>query len=119
MRGIIIASAALALAAAAGIVIFLAMRSAEISNPVAEIRQDGEVIKTVSLSEDTTFTIDSEYGSNTIQVSGGAISVIEADCPDKVCVNTGAISGGYVPIICLPHHLEIVIASSGADVTAY
>jgi len=60
------------------------------------------------------FTIDCGSGHNTVTVRGGTISVTEADCPDKVCVRTGAISGGTVPIVCLPHRLEIRVVN-GAD----
>lgn len=39
--------------------------------------------------------------------AGGAyeISCIEADCPDKVCVDTGAVSIPDQPIVCLPHRI--------------
>ena len=98
-----------ALAAAAGITVWLIMR-----NPAAEIYLNGELLKTVSLSEECEFTIDCGSGHNTVTVRGGTISVTEADCPDKVCVRMGAISGGTVPIVCLPHRLEIRVVN-GAD----
>ena len=52
---------------------------------------------------------DGAGGSNTILVEQGRIRVIEANCPDQVCVRQGAISGGYVPIACVPHGLVIDI----------
>lgn len=108
---------------AAGIFVFAAMKNAPVSNPCAEIRLNGEVIRRVSLSGEEEFTVDCGSGSNTITVSGGAVRVSAADCPDKVCVKTGAISRGKIPIICLPHRLEIVIVSGDdydeADTAAY
>lgn len=104
-----------ALLCAAGITLFLLLRGMNVTDPVAEIYVDGRLHSTVSLSEDSEFTVESSYGSNTIQVADGRIAVISADCPDKVCVASGAISGGAVPIICLPHRLEIRIVSAAED----
>ena len=33
------------------------------------------------------------------------ISCTEADCPDKICVETGAVSVPDQPIVCLPHRI--------------
>ncbi len=111
----IIAWTAAALVAIAGIAAFILLRSADVSDPAAEIYLDGKLHKTVSLSQNTEFTVSSEYGSNTIRVSDGTIAVVGADCPDKVCIASGAISGGMVPIICLPHRLEIRIISASDE----
>ena len=105
---------AAALVCAAGITLFLLMRGINVTDPVAEIYVNGELYRSVRLDSDTEFAVESSYGSNTIRVKDGRIAVISADCPDKVCVSSGAISGGAVPIICLPHRLEIRIVS-GAD----
>lgn len=111
MKGRIFAAGVLGAVCAAGIAVFIVMRSLAVENPVAEIRLNGEVIRRISLSEDTAFTVETESGWNKIEVSGGAVKVTDADCPDRVCIRSGAISGGAVPIICLPHRLEIVIVS--------
>lgn len=113
-RKFAVSSMLTALAAAAGITMWLIMRNAPCENPAAEIYLNGELLKNVSLSEECEFTIDCGSGHNTVTVRGGTISVTEADCPDKVCVRTGAISGGTVPIVCLPHRLEIRVVN-GAD----
>ena len=55
-----------------------------------------------------TFTVYSDDGGyNVIKVSGGAISVSDADCPDKICVKTAPVSDGIQPIVCMPHKLVI------------
>lgn len=95
-----------------GVWLFMKSKSKDTSAPYAEIRQNGEVIRVVPLDEDREFTVTCGEGSNTIRVANGEISVISADCPDKVCVKTGAISGGNIPIVCLPHRLEIIIVNS-------
>lgn len=107
-----------ALAAAAGIAVWLVMLSLPRKNPTAEIYLGGELLKTVPLSEECEFTVECAEGYNVVTVRGGAVSVTDADCPDKVCVRTGAVSGGAVPIVCLPHRLEIRVADGSDDLDA-
>lgn len=78
----------------------------------AEIWVDGELKKTVDLSEDGTFVVESHGGWNRIQVKDGKISVIEASCPDGDCVRCGAKNSG-APIVCLPNRLMIRFSESG------
>lgn len=102
--------------AAAGIAVWLVMKNAGRVEPMAEIIQDGRLLRTVPLSENAEFTIECAEGFNTVTVKDGAVMISHADCPDRICVKTGAVSGGAVPIICLPHRLEIrVVNGGGAD----
>ena len=86
------------------------------------IRQDGKVIRTVILAaaHDEVFTVSGHGGQNVIEIKDGRIRVKEADCPDKTCVHMGWLSSSALPIVCLPHHLEICYAGSdsGADAVA-
>ena len=75
-------------------------------SPRAEIWSEGKLVKTVDLAEDQTFTVTTETGGNTIEIREGAIRVTEATCPDHVCIERGACSGG-APIVCLPNRLVI------------
>lgn len=108
----LVAAAALTFICIAGIATFIIMKSIGVADPIAEIYVDGELFRTAALSQDCEFMISTEHGTNTIKVENSAIAVVSADCPDKVCVNTGAISNGIVPIICLPHRLEIRVISA-------
>jgi hypothetical protein len=84
---------------------------------LARITQDGVFIREIDLSkvsEPYEFVIKNESGeSNTISVQNGKIAVTDADCRDKICVNTGYISTGAAPIVCLPHKLSITIVDNG------
>ena len=88
-----------------------------------EITQDGEIIKTIDLSkvaEEYSFTVQSKDGGmNVVTVQPYRIRVTEADCPDKICVERGWLSGGAAPIVCLPHGLVIRFAESEADAAAF
>ncbi|MGN1098388.1 MAG: NusG domain II-containing protein, partial [Clostridia bacterium] len=57
----------------------------------AKITLNGEVIKTVDLSvtEPYEFDVESGGGYNRIRVENGRIAVIDADCPDRLCVKQG------------------------------
>ena len=85
----------------------------------AQLLWDGQVIRTVDLSIDQTFTVPAPGGgSNTISVRDGKIAVTEATCPDHVCMSMGWRQGG-APIACLPNGLIISFSdSSGVDAMA-
>ncbi len=89
---------------------------------IAQIRQGDNVIRTINLSEvseayefDVT---DKSGGRNTIRAEHGRIAVIDADCPDRICVNQGYIDNGAVPIVCLPHKLSIIITAQKEETDA-
>ena len=76
----------------------------------AIIVQDGVLIESLNLSsvnKPYTLTVECEAGKNVIAVENGRICVIEADCPDGLCVGQGWLSSGTTPIVCLPHRLVI------------
>lgn len=75
------------------------------------IYQDGRLLQTIPLDqvrETYAFTLEATVGgSNTIEVSSGGIAIIQADCPDQICVRQGRITDSLLPITCLPHRLVI------------
>lgn len=87
-----------------------------------EVRIDGELYGTYSLSEDRTEKFEYGDGSyNVMVIKDGKVSVTEADCPDKHCINKGKIYRENETIICLPHKLVIKIIESdnkGPDIIA-
>ena len=81
----------------------------------AQIRSDGELIATVDLSQDQTFPVVSQYGTNIVTVSDGKIAVTEADCPDHYCMDRGFCNSGTM-IVCLPNKLVIeFVGGNGVD----
>ena len=92
----------------------------------AHIYLRGELLTTIDLSavdEPYTFTVETpDGGSNTIGIKPGSIAVVDADCPDKLCMLTGYTDSALLPIICLPHGLIIRLeAESGTvpDIISY
>ena len=84
---------------------------------IANIYQNGECLHSVDLSaveESYTIQIGGKI-SNTVSIEKGRICILEATCPDHVCVHQGWISNGVVPIICLPNNVVIQIEGAAAS----
>ena len=73
---------------------------------------DGESVM-YSLSEDGEYKLLG--GKNILVIKDGKAYMSHADCPDKTCVRTGAISKTGEQIICLPNRVYISII--GAEET--
>ena len=73
----------------------------------AEIRSQGELVKTVDLRVEQTFTVTTPTGGeNVISVRQGKIAVTQANCPDHYCMARGYCNSGG-QIVCLPNKLTI------------
>lgn len=110
----------LLLAAVAASTAFLLFQGPKARAPVARITRDGVLLEEIDLEETQaprSFLLEDERGRNLISVEQGRIRVLEADCPDQICVDQGWISDGTVPIVCLPHRLmiQIVGGEEGLD----
>ena len=82
----------------------------------ATIARNGTVIETIDLSaveEPYTLRLEDECGVNVVEVEPGRVRVVEADCPDKVCVDMGWIDAPGRPIACVPHGLTITLTQEG------
>lgn len=74
----------------------------------AEVYYDGELIEKVSLLEEKEIEI-AKVGHNIIQIRNGKVEMIEADCPDKICLLTGEVSTVNQSIVCLPNKVHVQI----------
>ena len=85
----------------------------------ADITVDGVPVRHIRLhahEEIETFTLITPDGhQNTIQSDGSTIAVIDADCPDRLCVKAGSASQTGDIIACLPHKLLIEVKETGSD----
>lgn len=111
---------------AASIVCLLYGKFTASKSRLAHIYLQGKLYTTIDLSTVTapyTFTIETpDGGSNTISVKSGAIAVVDADCPDRLCVLTGYTDSSLLPIICLPHGLIIRLetdSETSPDIISY
>ncbi len=82
----------------------------------AYVYSGGVLIHRIDLAEGTKeFKVETENGYNIISVADGKIGVIEADCPDKTCIKTGFTDSSFIPVICMPNKLEIVVKSEDTE----
>lgn len=88
------------------------------SGVIANVYLDGECIRSIDLNkvkEPEQFTVTGPVGDNIIRVEHGRICVIEADCPDQICVHMSWLTDeGGMPIVCLPNKLIIELADTPA-----
>ena len=88
---------------------------------LAHIYQNGSLTETVNLvevSEPYTINIIGGTGFNVIEAERGRIRMLEANCPDGICVRQGWVSGGMIPIVCLPHRVVITLEGVDTDIDA-
>ncbi len=79
------------------------------------VRVDGTVAASFPLTEERTYRIETaDGGENLLVIEDGTARLTEANCPDRLCVNQGAIRWAGDSIICLPHGVIIEI-TGGSD----
>lgn len=91
------------------------------SSATAEIYSEDKLIKTIDLSKVTEpyeFAVENGDCENIILIENGRISVKEANCPDKLCVNMGTIENGVYPIVCLPNKMVVKIIENNIGIDA-
>ena len=77
---------------------------------------DGDVVATYSLAEDGEYRIDVDDTSyNILCIDNGTAAIIEASCPDKLCVNMGRIKNNGESIVCLPNKVVVTVVDENSE----
>lgn len=88
----------------------------KLNNPVVNgevvIYYKNDIIKTLPLNIDTTYTINAGNGENTIEIKDGVVNMIDANCRDKLCVHEKPIQYNNQTIVCLPNMIVVKIQSN-------
>ena len=79
------------------------------------VRINGELVIELPLSEDTQIVLGEGEHTNTLVIAGGAARVVEASCPDRICVQQGAVQYAGESIVCLPHRLVITVHGGASN----
>lgn len=74
------------------------------------IMVDGEIFGEYSIYDDREIEVKTERGVNTVVIRDGKVSVSDADCPDKYCVNHVAVDETGETVVCLPHRMIVEVA---------
>ena len=114
-RNDIILAVVIVLIAAAGLLLFVFNRE---QGSTVLVKIDGVQFASYPLSENREIPIktgDNDEHINVLVIKDGKASISEADCPDKICVETRAVSYVGETVVCLPHKLVIEITNQNAD----
>lgn len=83
-------------------------------NQKIRITVDGEPYGEYVLAEDQKISIGE---TNICQIQNGKVRMIQANCPDQLCVHQKAVDGAGGTIVCLPNQVVIeAVAVDGAAV---
>ncbi|MDO4593837.1 MAG: NusG domain II-containing protein [Tissierellia bacterium] len=81
------------------------------------VEQNGKIYGEYSLKEDRIIEIKNHHDEkNIIEIKNNSAKMIEANCPDKICLRMPAISDGGQSIVCLPHRLYLTVKSEDSEV---
>jgi len=83
---------------------------------VIEIQVGSQIYRRVAIKSNDykeIIPIKSNLGLNVLKIYNGGVEMIESDCGNSVCINTGFINGIDEMIVCLPH--EILVQIKGID----
>ena len=84
----------------------------------AEITVDGEFYSKIPLSThkgEEIIEINLDGHENIILIKDGTIKMIEADCPDSLCIYQGKISKVGQSLVCLPNRVMVEIKGDYVD----
>ena len=96
--------------------LFLGLRLGKSAGAGVVVRVDGQEVARYSLSRDGRYELNG--GSNILVIEQGEAYLIDANCPDKLCVRQGKIRSTGQVITCLPNRLTVTVygADSGVDI---
>ena len=76
---------------------------------LAKVQTGGQVVETLDLTQYGRKQINVGNHVYTLEIKDGGVRILEADCPDQVCVRTGFISNHGQSIVCVPGRLIITV----------
>jgi hypothetical protein len=96
------------------VVLFFNLTKSEGSKLLVTI--NGKEYNTFDLNKDTTFTVEQENGDwNKFVIKDGIVDMVDANCPDKLCVNHKNIHYNHETIVCLPNKVVLEVINGEAN----
>lgn len=87
-----------------------------IEKRVVHIEVNGEAYRTLPLTdEEQLLTIRTDEGFNRIKIHDGGVEMLDADCPDKLCLGFGFVTRPGQQIVCLPHRVSVFIGIESGE----
>jgi len=85
---------------------------------MVQVTVDGTITNSFPLTADTSYTIKTtDGGINVLEIKNNTARIIEANCPDKLCVHQRTISHEGENLICLPHKVAVTITDDSKKAT--
>ena len=79
----------------------------------------GELFDKVPLDEQNVFEIETNLGTNRIEIKDGQVSITHADCPDKLCVYHKPIDNRGGQIVCLPNQVVVSVETNNGEIDSH
>lgn len=73
-------------------------------------------VAAVDLAQDAEYVVPSALGEMTVEVDRGVARVLNAPCPDQVCVDHQPIGAMGEVIVCVPGRVSIRVGVEGPEV---
>ena len=81
--------------------------------------REGHLIARYPITVNRDVTIEGVTGKLMLRIQGGTARVVDANCPGKICIATGAIQLPSQEIVCVPNRVIITVSSSHSDYDAF
>jgi len=78
-----------------------------------EVYVDGTLLEVLPIDEEGIFTYETDNGTNVLEIHDHKASMVEATCPDQICVNSSEIFRPNQNIVCLPHRFHVLVKGEG------
>ncbi len=96
------------------VVLIFVIRSREGTGSKVVVAVEGVEIGSYPLSVDGRYVLNG--GSNVILIEDGCARMVDANCPDKLCVKQGTVRYTNQCITCLPNKLTVTVAGGDDSV---
>ena len=97
--------------------VFCALKFLSPQGNTVRIEVDSKTAAVFSVDENKTYSVKKNGKvTNIVEIKNGKVSVIAADCPDKICVKHRDINKSGESIICLPNKVVVSIEGEKTEV---
>lgn len=93
------------------LVAWLILTLSKTQGAYAVVVVNGEETESYPLSVDVRVTIESDDAYNVLVIENNTAKIVDASCPDKLCVDQHEVSYNGETIVCLPNKTTVKIVS--------
>lgn len=97
-----------------GIVLLFVLRGRSSEGSYVLIMYQNDEKARFSLTSNGVYDIND--GKNKIEILDGKVRMIDADCPDELCIRQGWIEYDGQSIICLPNKITVMVSGGDSSV---